>query len=88
MGVCVKDLSWHPDEEPIPQEMTGNSKRVTEGGWVKQLGKHGGLSTEFLSSGAKHSENGKMKFDFQVISRKCSTRGELYCRHKTNRTAA
>lgn len=32
MGVCVKDLSWHPDEESAPQEMTGNSKRV-KGGW-------------------------------------------------------
>lgn len=52
--------------------------------WVKQLGKHGGLSTEYLSSGARHSENAKMKFDFQLISRKCSTRGE----HKTSRTAA
>lgn len=26
--MCVKDLSWHPNEEPAPREMTGNSKRV------------------------------------------------------------
>lgn len=69
--MCVKDLSWHPNEEPAPREMTGNSKRVRWGGdWVKQQGKHGGLSTEYLSSGARHSENAKMKFDFQLISRK------------------
>lgn len=30
--VCVKDLSWHPDEKPAPQEMTGNSKRVRKRG--------------------------------------------------------
>lgn len=29
--VCVKDLSWHPNEEPAPREMTGNSKRVRWG---------------------------------------------------------
>lgn len=32
MGVCVKDLSRHPDEEPAPREMTGNSKRVRRAG--------------------------------------------------------
>lgn len=55
---------------------------------MKQLRKHGGLSTEYLSSGARHSENAKMKFDFQLISRKCSMRGEHYSRHKTSRSAA
>lgn len=77
MGVCVKDLSWHPDEETAPQELTGNSKRVRVrregggGGDLKRLGKHGGLSAEYLSSGARRREDAKMKFDFQLISRKC-----------------
>lgn len=35
---------------------------------MKQLGKHGGLSTEYLSSGARHNENVKRK----LISRKYS----------------
>lgn len=46
VGVCVKDLSRHPDEEPAPREMTGNSKRVREGG---VLGEAVGKTWWFIS---------------------------------------
>lgn len=70
MCVCVRDLSWQMDEETAPQEMTVNSKRG--GGADVAVGKTWWFIYRISVLGGRHSENAKMKFDCQAISRKCS----------------